>query len=150
MNTEQGKPGMSGENISELSDKILDTIMDETDLNGESSGHLTNCLILVFNEETSLLQSELTQLRTTIEELRKPKWISVDDSQPKDGEAVMVHLSSGWITLAYKKKPIYRGTQVIVNWQCFGDMEKVTELSDNTITHWQPLPSPPPVNPTLK
>jgi len=63
------------------------------------------------------------------------KWISVNKSLPERGQAVLVCMKSGAITIAYLKLNI----QV---WQVFGDLNASFDPFDE-IHHWMPLPLQP-------
>lgn len=63
-------------------------------------------------------------------ELATPKWISVQDRLPEDGQWVIGANASEVIPVEYKRKKFYRLTDYYM-----GDAEY--------ITHWQPLPTPP-------
>ncbi|MGM9551947.1 MAG: DUF551 domain-containing protein [Clostridia bacterium] len=60
------------------------------------------------------------------------KWISVKDKLPENGGAYIIY--AGIVGVAWYKK----GSQV---WEMPNGLK--TEVSDEIVTHWMPLPSPP-------
>ena len=73
-----------------------------------------------------------------IEELSKPKWISVEERLPEEGKSVLVCICSDG------KCDITRG------WYCknqgFCCWDDAAMESTDFITHWMPLPEPPEVD----
>lgn len=67
------------------------------------------------------------------------EWISVKDSPPLKGITVLIYLKSEIITLGYR--PILLERELL--WQLYGDMKKITDLSNDEVLYWMPLPEPP-------
>jgi len=72
------------------------------------------------------------------------EWISVEDRLPEYGIGVLLIISTGMMTIGYlKKKSKVSGYR---EWQLYGELKShlvVNSLTDQ-VTHWMPLPSPPP------
>lgn len=62
------------------------------------------------------------------------KWISVDKRLPADGQEVLIFVADGFFE-AYITVSYYNGNGRIKSWNNIYLRE--------TVTHWQPLPSPP-------
>lgn len=60
-----------------------------------------------------------------------------NQNKPEFGKAVLCYLKSGLITIGYRVK-VKNG----VDWQMFGDLN-ISIGTNDTITHWMPLPIPP-------
>lgn len=75
---------------------------------------------------------ELLDAADTIEALEaaQPKWISVKDRLPEEGETVLCYYESDLIGVCTRLHKIWEDS--------YGYWE-----SDDAITHWMPLPEPP-------
>jgi hypothetical protein len=68
----------------------------------------------------------------------QPKWINVNDRMPIRNQGVLVHLTNGLITCAYRC--VIKG---IRSWQLYGPVQDICDLKQEQVTHWQPLPKSP-------
>lgn len=66
------------------------------------------------------------------------KWISIDNRLPLPGQAVLVALYSGIVTVAYRKTINGKKT-----WQLYGPIQDICDIDNDYITHWMPLPKSP-------
>ena len=66
-------------------------------------------------------------------------WISVKDKMPESKKGVIIHLTSGFITVGY----LTSNTPHERKWQLFGDKVTLFVEDATEVSHWQPLPEPP-------
>ena len=64
-------------------------------------------------------------------------WINIKDEKPELGTGVLVYLTNGFITVAYRK--IENGNFA---WQLFGDKDLNVQPNDQ-VEYWMPLPKAP-------
>ena len=69
---------------------------------------------------------------------KKEKWIDILKEEPPAGQGVLIALSTGLITIGYRK--LKKNSH---DWQIFGSMEFLGLCQDDFVTHWMPLPEPP-------
>jgi hypothetical protein len=65
-----------------------------------------------------------------------PKWISVEDGLPEEGEKVLCYCSYGVLNSIYERGEFYNNKQ-----SNFGDRAVHSYFTE--ITHWMPLPNSP-------
>lgn len=66
------------------------------------------------------------------------EWISVKDRLPEEGLAVLVCLTSEFITVAYRSRENLKKI-----WQLYGPVSDILDLKNESVNYWAPLPEPP-------
>ncbi len=113
---------------------------------------------IIWEEHSQLVGEDIDSLQyfagrnvMTVQDFRKAtekllkssrnEWIDVKKQNPEFGKTVLLYLKSGWITCGYLKQ---QGEDpLLFSWQLFGPMQNVTELLNDTLTHWMKLPQSP-------
>lgn len=72
--------------------------------------------------------------------MKQEHWIDILKVEPAAGQAVLVALNTGLITVGYRK--LKKNSH---NWQLFGDIDVSLVVNTETdfVTHWMLLPDPP-------